>query len=110
MAGSEWLDENNLTWLAAPPKIKLFKVSDAFEPDPLSWDEQTRLFQQLPKHSFFQAKNVALGNPQLAQISSTGVPNACCCKAYAICCSVKRDLFTTCSFLSKADHAGNSTF
>jgi len=50
MAASEWLDENNLTWLAAPPKIKLLKVTDAAEPTPLSWDEQTRLFQQLPKH------------------------------------------------------------
>ena len=49
-AASEWLDENNLTWLAAPPKIKLMKVTDAAEPYPLSWDEQARLFQQLPKH------------------------------------------------------------
>ena len=50
MAASEWLDENNLTWLAAPPKIKLLKVTDAAEPYPLSWDEQSRLFQQLPMH------------------------------------------------------------
>ena len=50
MAASEWLDANNLTWLAAPPKIKLLKVTDAAEPYPLSWDEQARLFQQLPKH------------------------------------------------------------
>ena len=49
-AASEWLDENNLTWLAAPPKIKLLQVTDAAEPYPLSWDEQARLFQQLPKH------------------------------------------------------------
>jgi integrase len=50
IAASEWLDENNLTWLAAPPKVKLLKVTDAAEPTPLSWDEQARLFQQLPKH------------------------------------------------------------
>ena len=50
MAASEWLDEHNLTWLATPPKIKLLKVTDAAEPTPLSWDEQVRLFQQLPKH------------------------------------------------------------
>jgi hypothetical protein len=31
-AASEWLDENNLTWLAAPPKIKLLQVTDAAEP------------------------------------------------------------------------------
>ena len=50
VAASEWLDEHNLTWLAAPPKIKLLKVTDARGPYPLSWDEQTRLFQQLPGH------------------------------------------------------------
>jgi integrase len=50
MAASEWLDENNLTWLATPPKIKLLKVTDAADPTPLSWDEQARLFQQLPRH------------------------------------------------------------
>ena len=50
MAASEWLDEHNLTWLATPPKIKLLKVTDAAEPNPLSWDEQARLFQQMPKH------------------------------------------------------------
>ena len=50
VAAAEWLDENNLTWLAAPPKIKLLKVTDAAEPYPLSWDEQAQLFQQLPKH------------------------------------------------------------
>ena len=32
LAASERLDENNLTWLAAPPKIKLLKVTDAAEP------------------------------------------------------------------------------
>lgn len=50
MAASEWLDENNLTWLPSPPKIKLLKVEDARKPYPLSWEEQTRLFQELPPH------------------------------------------------------------
>jgi integrase len=50
VAASEWLDEHNLTWLAAPPKIKLLKVTDARQPYPLSWDEQAQLFQQLPAH------------------------------------------------------------
>jgi integrase len=50
VAASEWLDEHNLTWLAAPPKIKLLKVTDARAPYPLSWDEQARLFQELPAH------------------------------------------------------------
>src|SRR5437773_5451107 len=32
VAAAEWLDENNMSWLAAPPKIKLLKVTDAAEP------------------------------------------------------------------------------
>jgi len=50
LAASEWLDEHNLTWLASVPKIKLLKVDDAHEPYPLSWDEQARLFKELPAH------------------------------------------------------------
>ena len=50
LAASEWLDEHNLTWLASVPKIKLLKVTDALEPYPLAWDEQTRLFKELPAH------------------------------------------------------------
>jgi integrase len=50
LAASEWLDEHNLTWLQTTPKIKLLKVDDARQPYPLSWDEQARLFQQLPPH------------------------------------------------------------
>lgn len=50
LAASEWLDENNLTWLQSPPKIKLLKVEDARLPYPLSWEEQARLFRELPPH------------------------------------------------------------
>ncbi len=50
LAASEWLDEHHLTWLATAPKIKLLKVEDARAPYPLSWDEQTRLFGELPPH------------------------------------------------------------
>ena len=50
MAASEWLDGNNLTWLAVAPKIKLLAVNDARKPYPLSWEEQTLLFQALPPH------------------------------------------------------------
>lgn len=50
LAASEWLDENNLTWLLSPPKIKLLPVTDARKPYPLSWEEQARLFQELPTH------------------------------------------------------------
>ncbi|MBK9160417.1 MAG: tyrosine-type recombinase/integrase [Nitrosomonadales bacterium] len=50
MAASEWLDDNNLTWLPVAPKIKLLKVTDAHKPYPLSWEEQTALFTELPAH------------------------------------------------------------
>jgi integrase len=50
VAASEWLDEYGLTWLDRPPKITLFKVTDARKPYPLSWEEQTRLFKKLPDH------------------------------------------------------------
>jgi hypothetical protein len=35
-----------VTW----SKIKLLKVTDALQPYPLAWDEQTRLFKELPAH------------------------------------------------------------
>ena len=50
LAASEWLDMNNLTWLHSAPKIKLLPVTDARKPYPLSWEEQTRLFKELPPH------------------------------------------------------------
>lgn len=45
-----WIDDYSMTWLASPPKIKLLPVLDAREPYPLSWEEQTRLFRELPAH------------------------------------------------------------
>jgi integrase len=50
LAASEWIDRHNLTWLVGAPKIKLLKVTDARQPYPLAWDEQTRLFKHLPSH------------------------------------------------------------
>ena len=50
LAAHEWRDKHNLSWLAIAPKIKLLKVLDARAPYPLSWDEQARLFQELPLH------------------------------------------------------------
>jgi integrase len=49
-AASEWIDDNGLTWTASPPKIKLLPVLDAREPYPISWDEQAKLFSELPIH------------------------------------------------------------
>ncbi|KTD46375.1 tyrosine-type recombinase/integrase [Legionella quateirensis] len=56
LASSEWMDEFGLTWLNSAPKIKLLPEPDLRKPYPLSWDEQNKLFQQLPEH----LKNMAL--------------------------------------------------
>jgi len=50
LAAGEWMDENGITWLHSAPKIKLLPVEDARSPYPLSWEEQDKLFSQLPKH------------------------------------------------------------
>jgi integrase len=50
LAAGEWMDEQGLTWLQAPPKIKLLPDTDKRQPYPLSWDEQARLFRELPAH------------------------------------------------------------
>ena len=50
LASGEWLDEYGLTWLAAAPKIKLLPESDKRKPYPLNWEEQERLFKELPSH------------------------------------------------------------
>lgn len=50
LAAGEWIDEYGLTWLAAAPKIKLLPESDKRKPYPLNWEEQERLFKELPSH------------------------------------------------------------
>jgi len=50
LAASEWMDDNGLTWLSSPPKIKLLPINDARKPYPLNWEEQERLFNMLPLH------------------------------------------------------------
>ncbi len=50
LAASEWMDEFGLTWLANAPKIKLLPEHDLRKPYPLNWDEQHRLFDELPSH------------------------------------------------------------
>ena len=50
LASSEWMDEYGLTWLANAPKIKLLPEHDLRKPYPLSWEEQSRLFKELPPH------------------------------------------------------------
>ena len=50
LAAGEWLDKQGLTWLHAAPKIKLLRNHDKRQPYPLSWEEQSRLFCELPGH------------------------------------------------------------
>lgn len=50
LATHEWMDENGLTWLANAPKIKLLTELDLRKPYPLSWEEQNKLFKELPGH------------------------------------------------------------
>ncbi len=50
LAASEWMDEYGNTWIDHAPKIKLLREDDKRPPYPLSWDEQFRLFNELPPH------------------------------------------------------------
>ncbi len=50
LASGEWMDEHGLTWLLAAPKIKLLPAHERRQPSPLSWEEQDRLFAELPPH------------------------------------------------------------
>lgn len=55
LAATEWLDDNGLTWLLTAPKIKMLPVRDARLPYPLSWEEQIKLFNELPNHLYDMA-------------------------------------------------------
>ncbi len=50
LAASEWIDEHGQTWLTYAPKIRLLPRKDSRRPYPLSWEEQERLFNELPDH------------------------------------------------------------
>ena len=50
LAASEWMDEHGLTWLPHAPKIKLLPEHDLRKPYPLSWEEQHKLFKELPEN------------------------------------------------------------
>ena len=50
LAASEWMDDQGLTWILAPPKIKLLPDRHKRQPYPLNWDEQERLFHALSGH------------------------------------------------------------
>ena len=44
------MDEYGLTWMLNAPKIKLLPEHDLRPAYPLSWEEQNRLFKELPAH------------------------------------------------------------
>ncbi len=50
LAATEWRDEAGLTWLEHAAKIKLLNARDARAPYPLSAEEQSALFAQLPRY------------------------------------------------------------
>ena len=50
LAATEWIDEYGLSWLQSSPKIKLLPEFDLRKPYPLNWDEQEKLFKELPIH------------------------------------------------------------
>jgi integrase len=50
LAAGEWMDEHGLTWLLQTPRIKLFREDDKKQPYPLSWEEQRKLFDELPEY------------------------------------------------------------
>jgi integrase len=50
VAATEWIDDHGLTWLQVSPKIRLLPDTEKRPPYLLSWDEQDRLFKELPRH------------------------------------------------------------
>ena len=49
LAARVWRHENGMSWLDAPPLIEMEKGGTR-KPWPLSWEEQDRLFRELPAH------------------------------------------------------------
>ena len=50
LAASEWVDDDGLTWLLAAAKNKLLSDAGKRQPHPVNWDEQARLFRELPAY------------------------------------------------------------
>jgi integrase len=49
LAARVWRHDNGMSWLDAPPLIEMEKGAKR-KPYPLSWEEQDRLFRELPGH------------------------------------------------------------
>lgn len=50
LAARRWRDERGMTWLETAPLITMCSLDDQRAPWPLTWDEQDRLFAELPEH------------------------------------------------------------
>jgi len=50
LAARRWRDEYGLTWLETPPLLTMLSENDSRAPYPLSVEEQSVLFRELPKH------------------------------------------------------------
>ena len=50
LAARRWRDEAGLSWLPTVPLLSFVPDEHPRQPYPISWDEQTRLFQALPPH------------------------------------------------------------
>lgn len=55
LASSEWVNEYGLTWLEHRRTLRLLPDRNKREPYPISWLEQTKLFNELPEHLRFMA-------------------------------------------------------
>ncbi len=55
LAATDWVDDNGLSWLVHPPKIRLLPDKNMRKPYPLSWSEQEKMFSYLPEHLFNMA-------------------------------------------------------
>lgn len=50
LAARKWRDDQGKTWLETAPLVTMLDLSDAREPYPLSWEEQTHFIKHLPPH------------------------------------------------------------
>ncbi len=50
LAARVWRHDTGLAWLETSPLLEMVPDDDARKPYPLTWDEQTRLFKELPPY------------------------------------------------------------
>ena len=50
LAARKWRDAHGLTWLETLPLLSMQSTHDSRKPYPLSWEEQSELFREMPTH------------------------------------------------------------